>query len=648
MNQTVGILAHVDAGKTTVAEQILYHTGSIRKRGRVDHQDTFLDTHQIEKQRGITIFSGQAVFTLGGKTYCMLDTPGHVDFSAEMERAVGVMDCAVLVISCVEGIQGHTETVWRLLKRHRVPVFLFLNKTDRAGADPKRVMEEIRSRFSEDALWCGDSKPGLLSQELAEQIAERDDELLEVYLEEGYQPKLWDDKMVQMVQQRRIFPCFCGSALQDEGIDALLLGLEKWTAPQSDDTGALCADVYRVRYDEKRVRRTYLKIQSGTLRVKEEIAVSAVEGEVQKINELYLCHGEKLQPVSEVKAGMLCMVTGLEVPCGSRIGSDFSKAGYELRPLLSAQVLFDSQKWHPHEVLNQLKLLEAEDPMLQVAWDETLQQISLRVMGEIQLEILKGVILDRFGLEVTFGDCRILYLETLKEPVIGRGHFEPLRHYAEVHLRLSPAPRGTGVTFDSECSLDVLDNNFQNLIRTHVLERVHKGVLTGAPVADLKITLLTGRAHNKHTEGGDFRQATYRAVRQGLMKGRSVVLEPYYRFRIDVPNEYLGRVLSDIQRLYGTFEPPQTDGDHSLLTGRAPAATFRNYQRELVSFTAGRGSLSLAFDSYEPCHNEQEVIAQAGYEAERDVENPADSVFCSHGAGFPVKWQESDQFMHCK
>lgn len=650
MNQTIGILAHVDAGKTTFAEQLLYHTGSIRRFGRVDHQDTFLDTHRIERQRGITIFSGQAVFSAGGKSFDLLDTPGHADFSAEMERAVQVMDYAVLIVSCVEGVQGHTETVWRILAQHCVPVFFFLNKTDREGADPSRVLDEIRCRLTKDAVCFDGIADGKLPDLAVEAVAERDDRLLEYYLENGYQPEEWDKAAVRLIRERKLFPCLSGSALQDQGIDLFLECLVRWTETAYDASAPFCADVYRVRYDEKKTRRTYLKIRSGTLRAKDEIAVRGGEGPCfEKVNELRVCHGDKAQPAAEVGAGALCVVSGLSLPkCGDRIGSEFSSAYFEMKPMLTARVVFDEGTYHPRAVLEQLRILEEEDPMLQVAWDEELQEISLRVMGEIQLEILKALIAERFSLDIRFGECRILYQETLEEPVIGCGHFEPLRHYAEVHLRLEPNKRGEGIRFASECSQDVLDGNFQNLIRTHVFEKIHRGVLTGAPLTDVRITLLTGRAHLKHTEGGDFREATYRAIRQGLRKGKSVLLEPYYRFTIDAPDHCVGRLIADIQRFSGSFDPPRLDGHTVRLTGRAPVSELRGYQRELISLTGGSGSLNLTFDGYEPCHNQQEAIEQAGYDPDHDAANTADSVFCSHGAGYPVRWQEADGYMHCK
>lgn len=646
MNKTIGILAHVDAGKTTLSEQILFHAQTIRTRGRVDHQNTFLDCHPLERERGITIFSDQAVFSFGGARYILVDTPGHVDFSGEMERAVQIMDLAVVVVDAVAGVQGHTGTVWQLLRRYGVPVFFFLNKTDREGADPDRVIRQLRTRLS--AAVCPLSSgfaQGELSEEAVEQIAELDEPLLEQYLEGGYSFEPWLAVLRREVAAGRLFPCLCGSALLDEGVEELLQALHL-LVPDSEHKSGFSARAYKVRHDSRGSRLVFLKLTGGELRVKDEVEVRP--GVWQKVDEIRLYSGSKFTPAQRVEAGDLCAVTGLDtVTPGDGIGEELFHEACATVPLLVSKVVFDEQI-NPRTVLGYFRILEDEDPLLGVEWNEALHELRVHVMGAIQLEVLQELVRERFSLEVSFGECEILYHETIAAPVVGYGHYEPLRHYAEVHLRLSPGPRGSGITFDSECSTDLLDGNYQRLIRTHVFEKQHKGVLTGSPLADVQITLLTGRAHLKHTEGGDFRQAVYRAIRQGLEQAESVLLEPMYAFTLELPLDLMGRALADIQRLHGSFEPPLAKGDQAVIQGRGPVSEFMNYSAELVSYTHGAGRMQMRFDGYQPCHNTQEVIQRIGYDKVRDVDNTSDSIFCSHGAGFPVHWDEVIDYIHCK
>ena len=651
---TVGVLAHVDAGKTTFSEQVLYHTGAIRKLGRVDHKDAFLDSEQLEKQRGITIFSNSASFEWEGDHYDLLDTPGHADFGAEMERAIQAMDYAVLVVSCVEGIQAHTEQVWKLLQKYNVPVFFFLNKIDRAGADPERVLSQLQKRMSKGACDCTGSFAGEDWEEsLIERVAEEDEALLEHYLDGGFDRAIWQSAMAKLVRERKLFPCFCGSALQDTGIDTFLRGLSALTLPVEDD-GTFSATVYQIRHDARGERLAFLKVHSGVLKARDEIKLMLPDGSftTEKANELRLCQGGKYTTVPQVQAGQLCAATGLVlVRPGDEVGARCFHRESQLTPMLGATVLLEPSV-PVRTALEKLRLLEDEDPSLGVSFDEELQEIQIRVMGQIQLEVLTELCQERFGLKVRFGDCRILYRETISAPVIGYGHYEPLRHYAEVQLRLSPAPRGSGIHFASECPTDLLSQNWQNLIRTHVFEKQHRGVMTGSALCDVDITLLIGRAHLKHTEGGDFREATYRAIRQGLEQaladGKVVLLEPYYAFEITVPADQVGRLMADLQRMECSFQAPETDTEQAIVRGRGPAAGLSGYGREFLSFTRGKGVLALQFDGYEPCSHTQEVAEEIGYDRTRDLANPSCSIFCAHGAGFPVPWNEVPQYAHCK
>ena len=641
----IGVLAHVDAGKTTLSEQILYRRGVLRSLGRVDQQNAFLDDNPLERQRGITIFTGQACFTAGDRSFYLLDTPGHVDFSGEMERCLSVLDCAVLVISAVEGVQAHTETLWRLLEEKAVPTLLFVNKTDREGAGLSRVLGELNRLGGAGFVPFPEKFEDGLPVDAQEALSELDDDLLETYLETGALPKDWVPAAGKLLAKRRLFPVFSGSALRGEGVDPLLRGLELLApSAQGDANQDFSGRVYKVRHD-KGGRVVFLKVEAGSLCPK--TMVDTPEGP-EKCNEVRVYQGEKYQAVSQAGPGTLCGVTGLSgAKAGDWIGSA-PRRGLDasLRPLLSSQVLFDRDKFPAPAMLQRFRELEDEEPLLNVAWREQTQQLEVRIMGEIQLEVLTDLCRERWGVEVAFGPCSVLYRETLAKPVVGVGHFEPLRHYAEVHLRLSPGPRGSGITFQSACPLDDLSLNWQRLIETHVLEKQHLGVLTGSPLTDVEVTLLSGRAHLKHTEGGDFREAVYRAIRQGLMSGESLLLEPYYAFSVEVELSEMGRVQSDILRLEGQCGAPVESGGRLRLEGRGPVRTLMDYPKELMAFTKGRGRMAFRFDGYEPCQDQKEIVEAIGYEADRDVENTGDSVFCSHGAGYPVKWYDAPGAMH--
>ena len=639
----IGILAHVDAGKTTLSEGILYLCGNIRRLGRVDHKDAFLDTFELERSRGITIFSKQAEFRLGDMQATLLDTPGHVDFSAEMERTLQVLDYAILVVSGADGVQGHTRTLWNLLKKYRIPVFLFINKMDQNGTDRDALMAEMKRRLDESCILFDES------EEFLENVSVCDETALEEYLEQG---RPGDDTIRRMIGERRVFPCYFGSALKLDGVQELLEGLKKYAqqghALKNDVENGFGAKVYKISRDEQGNRLTHLRVTSGILHVKDSLTGEAKCGESweEKVNQIRVYSGEKYELLQEAEAGSICAVTGLSKTFpGEGLGREKMSDKPVLEPVLNYQIMLPKD-CDVHTTLRNLKQLEEEDPMLRIVWNEELGEIHARLMGEVQTEILRSVIRERFGMEVEFGTGNIVYKETIGKTVEGVGHFEPLRHYAEVHLILEPAKRGSGLELCSDCSEDVLDKNWQRLILTHLAEKVHRGVLTGAAVTDMKITLAAGRAHLKHTEGGDFRQATYRAVRQGLMQAEPVLLEPYYEYRLEVPAEMVGRALTDIQRMAGTFEPPETDGEMAVISGNAPVATMRDYQMEVIGYTKGRGRLSCIFKGYEPCHNPEEVIAEIGYDPERDLDNPAGSVFCAHGAGFNVPWSQVPDYMH--
>ena len=646
----VGILAHVDAGKTTLAESLLCACGVIERAGRVDHGDAFLDNGDMERKRGITIFSKQARIRWKDVDITLLDTPGHVDFSAEMERTLQVLDAAVLVIDGSDGVQGDVHTLWRLLKRYEVPVFLFVNKMDQPGTDPEKVLTELQKKLDSNItsvgklLQPGDNE-GERETEL-EHAAMCSEALMEEYLETG---ELSAENISDTVAERKLFPCFFGSALKQWGITELLDGLNAYL-PQPEYPEEFGARVYKIGRDNAGIRLSYLKVTGGSLRVKMPVGNSrSGAGEEiweEKCDQLRLYNGGSYEAVDTVKAGEVCAVTGLtKTFAGQGLGYESENSTPILEPVLTYRLLLPPEV-DPVVALGKLRQLEEEEPQLHVLWQEENREIHMQVMGQVQMEILKNILWERFGLEVEFDAGSIVYKETLAEPVEGIGHFEPLRHYAEVHLLLEPGERGSGLQFASLCSEDMLDRNWQRLILTHLEEKEHLGVLTGSPITDMQITLLTGRAHQKHTEGGDFRQATYRAVRQGLKKAETVLLEPYYSFRLEVPAENVGRAMTDIQRMQGTFQGPETQGELSVLTGSAPVAKMRDYQSQVVSYTRGRGHMTCTLNGYEPCQDQEQIAEEIGYDSERDLENPTGSVFCAHGAGFVVPWYEVEEYMH--
>lgn len=626
------LLAHVDAGKTTLSEALLYESGVIRTRGRVDHKDAFLDTSPLERERGITIFSKQACFSYGNMDVTMLDTPGHVDFSSEMERTLQVIDYAVLIISGTDGVQGHTETVWKLLQKYRIPTFFFVNKMDLPGADKAAVLKELQAKLSP---YCVDftEEEGLL----CENVAMCEETLLETYLEEG----TFDLKkeVRRLVSGTLLYPCYFGSALQNEGVEALLEGLESYTK-MPEYQKEFAGKVYKITRDDAGQRLTHMKLTGGELKLRDEI-----EG-IGKVNEIRVYSGEKYTLQQEVKAGDICAVPGFtDTYAGQGVGKEADFCANQLAPVCNYQILLpegteEAIAWR------QLKQLEEEDPNLHLSWQAQTREIFIQPMGEVQLEVIKRMVSERYGMDIAFGSATILYRETIENTVIGMGHFEPLRHYAEVHLKMEPLPRGSGLQFVTECSEDELDLNWQRLILTHLGEKEFTGVLTGSPITDIKFTLIAGRAHLKHTEGGDFRQATYRAVRQGLRQAKSRLLEPMYQFRMEVPMEQIGRVMSDVGKMHGTFRQQPDDGEMSAIEGICPVASMAGYGTEFAAFTKGRGRMTLSFCGYEPCHNESEVVKNCKYDPDADVENTADSVFCAHGSGFVVPWNEVAKHVH--
>lgn len=628
-----GIMAHVDAGKTTLSEALLYHSGSIRKMGRVDNQDAFLDNYALERERGITIFSKQAQIRLGEQEITLLDTPGHIDFSAEMERTLQVLDYAILVVSGADGVQGHTRTLWQLLKRYQIPVFLFINKMDQLGTDKQLLLKELQENLSENCVDFSESH----SESLYDSLAMCSEEAMEQFLEHG---AIEIEEIQKLIQMRQVFPCFFGSALKEQGIDEFLEGIKTYckVPVYSEEFGAR---VFKIARDEQGNRLTYLKITGGNLKVK-----TVLPGQQEKINQIRIYSGEKYTTAEEVEAGTVCALTGLsQTQPGEGFGIESQKSVPILEPVLTYQIELPKGT-DAAAFLPKLRILEEEEPELHIVWDEQLKEIRVQVMGEVQIEILKYLIQERFGIEVSFGTGSIVYKETIQNVVEGVGHFEPLRHYAEVHLRMEPGESGSGLQFETQCSEDLLSRNWQRLILTHLEEKEHKGVLTGAPITDMKITLTAGRAHQKHTEGGDFRQATYRAVRQGLKQAQSVLLEPYYDFRLEVPEGSMGRAMTDLERMYGKFETPQIQNGQAILIGSAPVALIQDYQKEVTVYTKGEGKIFCNISGYGPCHNAEEVIAAKGYDAEADLENPTGSVFCAHGAGFVVNWDEVKKYMH--
>lgn len=654
-----GILAHVDAGKTTLSEALLYTTGNVRKLGRVDHGDAFLDTNTMERQRGITIFTEPAIIATPNLTLTLLDTPGHVDFSAEMERTLAVLDYAILVISGADGIQGHTETLWRLLKRYNVPTFIFINKMDAPAADKTKLLNQLKKRFSDGCIdFTGAHDDNAALADVMEDIAMQSETVMELYLESG---TIQDETIREMIADRVLFPCFFGSALKMDGIDEFVAGFERYVREPEYDS-EFGARIYKVSHDAQGNRLTWLKVTggefkaktmlSGTARVGADLGESKIDDDGmwhEKADQVRVYSGAKFTTVDSVVAGTVCAVTGLTRTFpGAGLGKEPDGVNPVLQPVLTYTLL--PGECDIHACLVALRELEDEDPLLHVVWQPHLEEVHLQLMGAVQLEVIQQMMHDRFGLDVSFGPGGILYKETIAHPVEGVGHFEPLRHYAETHVLLEPLPAGIGMRFASVCSEDVLDRNWQRLILQHCREREHLGVLTGSPITDMKITLLVGRAHLKHTEGGDFRQATYRAIRQGLMeakeRGDCRLLEPWYGFRLEVPQDMVGHAMADIQRMSGSFDTPSGDGEYMVLEGEAPVAQMRDYAMDVNAYTHGRGHLSCVFAGYRPCHNADEVIEQSAYEPESDLENTPDSVFCAHGAGYPVKWYKVPEFMH--
>lgn len=644
----IGILAHVDAGKTTLSESMLYLSGAIRTLGRVDNKDAHLDTYELERARGITIFSKQAKFSWEDTQITLLDTPGHVDFSAEMERTLQVLDYAILVISGADGVQGHTQTLWRLLAMYHIPVFLFVNKMDQNGTDKVALIQELKQRLDEGCIDFGQMD----TEEFYDQLAMCDELLMEEFLEsEGVE----HSSITKAIRERKIFPCYFGSALKLNGVKEFMQGIvEHAECPEYPEEFG--AKVFKIARDEQGNRLTYMKVTGGTLKVRAVLTNkrhnSYEEGVEQdgmweeKVNQIRLYSGEKFEVVNEIGAGSICAVTGLtKARSGEGLGSEVGTTMPILEPVLSYQIILP-EGCDPRQMLPKLRQLEEEEPELHIVWEEELQEIQAQIMGEVQIEVLKSLIAERFGVAVEFGSGNIVYKETILNKVEGVGHFEPLRHYAEVHLLLEPGEPGSGIHYALDCSEDVLERNWQRLVLTHLKEKEHRGVLTGAAITDMKITLVAGRAHKKHTEGGDFREATYRAVRQGLKQATSVLLEPYYEFRLELPEKMVGRAMTDIEKMHGTCELIGTEGEMAILVGSAPVVTMKNYQMEVVAYTKGNGRLFCSLKGYEPCHNAEEVIAEIGYDSERDYTNPTGSVFCAHGSGFLVNWDEVYQYMH--
>lgn len=648
---TLGILAHVDAGKTTLSEALLFTAGAIRKAGRVDKKDAFLDNYELERERGITIFSKQAVFSYEDLRITLLDTPGHVDFSTEMERTLQVLDAAVLLISAADGVQSHTRTLWKLLESYQVPVFLFVNKMDQPGADQEKILAGIQNQLSGNCVdftplvgaAATESKGAALEadmQEAMEAVAICDEELLNSFLTDG---RISQGQLREKIAERKVFPCLFGSALRLQGIEALLSAIEAY-APEKTYPEAFGARVFKVTRDSQGSRLTHMKITGGTLKAKMEL--TCAEDKTEKVNQIRIYSGERFEAVNEAAAGSVCAVTGLlGTMAGQGLGMEKNLESPFLTPVLSYCLLLP-EGTDPMAVMPKLKELEEEDPALSFTWEEELKEIHVHVMGEVQMEILKVLIRERFGLEIAFGKGRIVYKETIADTVEGVGHFEPLRHYAEVHLLLEPGEPGSGLQFEADCSEDILARNWQRLILTHLEEKQHRGVLTGSAITDMKITLVSGRAHQKHTEGGDFRKATYRAVRQGLMEAMSVLLEPYYEFRLEIPEEMTGLAMTDMEKLFADFTLAERAEGRCVLTGCAPVETMRDYQKEVYAYTRGQGSLTVRLKGYMPCHNADEVIEERHYDPEADLRNPAGSVFCSHGAGFVVPWNQVKEYMH--
>ncbi|RUL52223.1 elongation factor G [Lysinibacillus antri] len=646
MFKTIGVLAHVDAGKTTFSEQLLYHTQSIKERGRVDHKDAYLDNHSIERRRGITIFAEQGRIHYNGDTYTLIDTPGHVDFSPEMERAISVMDYAIIIVSAVDGIEGHTETVWQLLRKYHVPTFFFLNKIDRDGADVDAVMTSIRKELSPDAVLLTEPvTEESIPETIVEWIAERDEGLLEQYMEGNVDTAVFFNTLRDRIQSEQAFICMSGSALKDIGVQQFFEQLAQLTPTNYAVEAPFQGKVFKIRHDEQNQRITFIKATSGVLHVRDEFQFGDI---TEKVTEIRLYNGSRFEGTQQVEAGEIFAVKGLmQAEIGDIIGKDpVVGKDYELVPTLQAKVVYNGTE-HIKEILRYFRMLEAEEPTLKVVWSEKFQEINVHVMGVIQLEVLVEVIKERFQLDIIFDNPKILYMETIKDNVVGYGHFEPLKHYAEVHLKMEPTERGAGIQFRNACHADDLSVGHQRLIEKHVFERDHHGLLTGYPITDIRFTLLTGAAHNKHTEGGDFREATFRALRQGLEQAENILLEPYYRFKMKASTDYVGRMMTDIQQVRGTFDPPEINGDQVMISGKAPVSTFMNYSTTFAAYTNGKGALSLQFCGYDVCHNADEVIEQIGYDKNADPEYSSSSIFCAKGKGYVVPWEEAAEAMHC-
>lgn len=658
MNKIIGILAHVDSGKTTLCEQILYHTNSIRKRGRVDHKDSYFDNNDIERQRGITIFSKEGYFKYKDSNYYLIDTPGHVDFSSEMERSLKTIDYAILIISGVEKVQSHSETIFNYLKEHNIPTIIFVNKMDRDISYRDDINLNIKENLSKDIFDFTRELDNNMSEELIEFIAEKDEELLERFLEDNYDYDLWFNKLKYLFNSCYIYPCVFGSALYDENIDILLEILDKLSDTNYDDNKNFTGKVYKIKIEENKQRLTFIKILEGKLKIKDELCYR-YENEIikEKINEIRIYKGDKFIKRDEAHAGEIVAIKGISKACPSKFLVDSEEesrlvqlcseeSSYTI-PTLSTKVLFDDSV-NIRDVYSYFKILGDEEISLNPTYNEDLKEIKISIMGKIQLEVLKEIALDRFNLQVDFGPCEILYKESIKEETIGVGHFEPLKHYAEVVLKIEPKKRNSGISFESCAHVDDIGIGHQNLVKTHIFERKHRGILGGYELTDVKITLLTGKAHNKHTEGGDFREATFRALRQGLEQVENILLEPYYRFKIDIDNDYVGRVISDIQKMSGSFSIKESSNNKSIISGRGPVSEFMDYPMELIAFTKGRGRISFNYDGYDECHNSEYVLESRKYDKNSDKTYTSNSIFCSKGQSYTVKGEDVKNYMHCE
>lgn len=649
MEKTIGVLAHVDAGKTTFSEQLLYHANAIKTLGRVDHKSSYLDNHDIEKERGITIFSDQGFFSYGNQTYNLIDTPGHVDFAPEMERSIQILDYAIIVISGVEGIEGHTETIWELLKKHKIPVFIFINKIDRAGASVLDVTNDICEQWNIEPMNLENLANDKLSLDQIEKIAESDEELLEEYIQGNLNNEFWLDELKNQIVNRNIYPCFTGSALQDIGIETFIKVFSKLTIDRKINTKELSAFVYKIKYDDKKQRWTYLKILNGELKVRNEIKYMKNSQETfEKITQIRKYSGSSFEEIPKAKSGELVAVSGItDLGIGESIGEKILQSSYDLKAALKSKIKI-LEGPSIKEVVPYFRELEEEDPSLNLDWRSETQSLNISVMGLIQLEVLKRIVPDRFNIKIDFEEPEILYKETIKNKVLGCGHFEPLKHYAEVHLMLEPIEKIDGLVYENQCHADHLTTGQQNLIGHHVLEKIHKGILIGAPLVGIKCTLTIGRAHNKHTNGGDFREATYRAIRQGLEQADNILLEPYYKLKIKVPIDHIGRVMTDLQKGCGKYHTPIMKGEYAWIEAKAPVSEFMTYGQTLAAFTQGKGSIQMVVDGYDVCHNQVQVLEQSNYDKTRDLEYTSSSVFCSKGQGYVVSWENAHEAMHCE